>query len=605
MNETSSNEIKEQSEINIPTETSVQNEVKLPRELKTEETYDPRHKREIIKNIIIVFLAVLLVLTFCSNTIMNRSLPEITTERTSSGKLTERLRGSGLVMSNQTYEVTLTGNHTVDTIMVKNGKEVKKDDVLFTVGKGENAELTTAEEALAAMELEYQKALLAMPADYSSENQAIANARADLQAAITKRDNAAASQGDQQAAKDAYNSNKSELNYYTREQAKLQATISAIDSDEYSGAAPEYTGDLIRLKSDFENASADYNAAFGLYTQLVSGGNDEESSGGASQDMIDSAKADADAKEEVRDEARDAYEDAKYDLRNWLLSELSSAEDNVNYYTDLVNSYESSQTTGFSDLDMLEEDVKAKQRTLDDLITALNKTKASNDNESKISNLDLEAKKKEIEKQKSKIAKIKETSDITEVKSKYSGVVSSVNIKPGDETVPDTPLIEIDLADEGYTVQVSVPSDKAMKVKKGTAAEIVNNWNGKAEAVLTDIKNDTTANSRNKLLTFSITGDVTSGSFLDLSIPCGGGNFDAIVPKSAVRQDTDGFFVLTVRSKSSPLGNRYYAEKVAVEVLASDEVSSAVSGNVMNGDYVITASSKSIAPGDQVRIKDK
>lgn len=605
MNETSSNEIKEQSEINIPTETSVQNEVKLPRELKTEETYDPRHKREIIKNIIIVFLAVLLVLTFCSNTIMNRSLPEITTERTSSGKLTERLRGSGLVMSNQTYEVTLTGNHTVDTIMVKNGKEVKKDDVLFTVGKGENAELTTAEEALAAMELEYQKALLAMPADYSSENQAIANARADLQAAITKRDNAAASQGDQQAAKDAYNSNKSELNYYTREQAKLQATISAIDSDEYSGAAPEYTGDLIRLKSDFENASADYNAAFGLYTQLVSGGNDEESSGGASQDMIDSAKADADAKEEARDEARDAYEDAKYDLRNWLLSELSSAEDNVNYYTDLVNSYESSQTTGFSDLDMLEEDVKAKQRTLDDLITALNKTKASNDNESKISNLDLEAKKKEIEKQKSKIAKIKETSDITEVKSKYSGVVSSVNIKPGDETVPDTPLIEIDLADEGYTVQVSVPSDKAMKVKKGTAAEIVNNWNGKAEAVLTDIKNDTTANSRNKLLTFSITGDVTSGSFLDLSIPCGGGNFDAIVPKSAVRQDTDGFFVLTVRSKSSPLGNRYYAEKVAVEVLASDEVSSAVSGNVMNGDYVITASSKSIAPGDQVRIKDK
>ena len=605
MNETSSNEIKEQSEISIPTETSVQNEVKLPRELKTEETYDPRHKREIIKNIIIVFLAVLLVLTFCSNTIMNRSLPEITTERTSSGKLTERLRGSGLVMSNQTYEVTLTGNHTVDTIMVKNGKEVKKDDVLFTVGKGENAELTTAEEALAAMELEYQKALLAMPADYSSENQAIANARADLQAAITKRDNAAASQDDQQAAKDAYNSNKSELNYYTREQAKLQATISAIDSDEYSGAAPEYTGDLIRLKSDFENASADYNAAFGLYTQLVSGGNDEESSAGASQDMIDSAKADADAKEEARDEARDAYEDAKYDLRNWLLSELSSAEDNVNYYTDLVNSYESSQTTGFSDLDMLEEDVKAKQRTLDDLITALNKTKASNDNESKISNLDLEAKKKEIEKQKSKIAKIKETSDITEVKSKYSGVVSSVNIKPGDETVPDTPLIEIDLADEGYTVQVSVPSDKAMKVKKGTAAEIVNNWNGKAEAVLTDIKNDTAANSRNKLLTFSITGDVTSGSFLDLSIPCGGGNFDAIVPKSAVRQDTDGFFVLTVRSKSSPLGNRYYAEKVAVEVLASDEVSSAVSGNVMNGDYVITASSKSIAPGDQVRIKDK
>ena len=593
MNETASNEIKEQKEL------------KDPKDLKSEEIYDPRRKRDIIKKIIIVVLAVLLVLTFCSNTIMNRSLAEITTERTISGKLTERVRGSGLVMSNQTYDVTLTGNHTVDTIMVKNGKEVKKDDVLFTVGKGENADLTAAEEALSAMELEYQKALLAMPADYSSENQAIANARADLQAAITKRDNAAASQGDQQAAKDAYNSNKSEMNYYTRIQAKLQATISAIDSDEYSGAAPEYTGDLIRLKNDYENASADYNAAFGLYTQLASGGNDDEGSGSASQDMIDSAKADADEKEQIRDEARDAYDEAKYDLRSELISELESAEDNLNYYTDLVNSYEASQTTGFTDLDMLEEDIKAKQRTLDDLITALNKTKANNDNESKISNLDLEAKKKEIEKQKAKIAKLKETADITEIKSKYSGVVSSVNIKAGDETVPDMPLITIDLADEGYTVQVTVAADKAMKVKKGTAAEIVNNWTGKAEAVLTDIKNDTSANSRNKLLTFSVTGDVSSGSFLDLSIPCGGGSFDTIVPKSAVRQDNDGFFVLTVRSKSSPLGNRYYAEKVAVEVLASDEVSSAVSGNIMNGDYVITASSKSIAPGDQVRIKDK
>ncbi len=581
------------------------NEIKDPKDIKSPEERDPRRRREIIKNILIIFLAVLLVLTFCSNTIMNRSLAEITTERTSSGKLTERIRGSGIVESNQTYDVTLSGNYTVDTIMVKSGKEVKKDDVLFTVGKGENADLTAAEDALAALELDYQKALLAMPADYSSENQAIANARADLQAAINKRDNAAASQGDQQAAKDAYNNNKSELNYYTRMQSKLQATISAIDSDEYSGAAPEYTGDLIRLKSDYDTASADYNAAFSLYTQLLSGNDSEENPGGASQEVIDEAQADAEEKEAARNDARDAYESAKYDLRSWLLSELETAEYNVDYFTGLVNSYESSQTTGFTDLDMLEEDIKAKQRTLDDLITALNKTKASDDNASKITNLDLEAKKKEIEKQKEKIAKLKEKADTTEIKSKYSGVVSSINIKPGDETVPDMPLITIDLADEGYTVQVSVSSDKVMKVKKGTAAEIVNNWSGKAEAVLTDIKNESGANSRSKTLVFSVTGDVSSGSFLDLSIPCGSGSYDAIVPKSAVRQDNNGSFVLTVRSKSSPLGNRYYAEKVSVEVLASDEVSSAVSGNIMNGDFVITTSSRAIAPGDQVRMKDK
>lgn len=77
------------------------------------------------------------------------------------------------------------------------------------------------------------------------------------------------------------------------------------------------------------------------------------------------------------------------------------------------------------------------------------------------------------------------------------------------------------------------------------------------------------------------------------------------MPKNAVGHDRDGDFVLTVVSKSSPLGNRYYAERVSVEVLASDETSSAVSGSLGYGAYVITAASKPVEPKDQVRMKDK
>ena len=61
---------------------------------------------------------------------MNKSLPEISTERATSGKLTERVRGSGMVTSNQSYDVTVDGNKTVDTIMVKVGKEVQKGDTI-------------------------------------------------------------------------------------------------------------------------------------------------------------------------------------------------------------------------------------------------------------------------------------------------------------------------------------------------------------------------------------------------------------------------------------------------------------------------------------------
>ena len=603
-------------------------QIKDSEEIKiNKDKHNPLKRRDVIKTVLIIFLAILLILTFFSNTIMNKSLSQISTERTSSGKLTERLRGSGVVESNQSYGVTVDSNKTVDTVMVKAGKEVEKGDVLFTVGTGESEELTAAEDALNALKLEYQKAMLTPPADYTEENQAIKNARDDLAAAIAKRDNAIANQGGVQAAKDNYNNNKSQLNHYTKLETKLTAVISAIDTDSYAGAPAEYTGELISLQNIYTDAETEYNSAKNLYMALVSGGsiNDNNDMSGAdittresvepttdgtmspvvSAEEIEAAKANMEVKEAEMNTAKDNYDNAKYNLRTQYAAQLADAESNIDWYTAQINEYESNNTDNGMTIDDLEEDVKTKQRALEDLITALNKTMKDNDNQGKLTNLDIEAKKKEIERAEKKVEKLRKETETTEIKSKHSGIVSAVNIKAGDETVPDMELITIDIAEEGYTVQITVDAEKTKKIKKGTAAEVVNNWSGGIEAILTDIKNDTTAGSKNRILVFSVTGDVDSGSYIDLSIPCGSGNYDAIVPKSAVYEDKDGKFVLTVMSKSSPLGNRYYAQKVPVEIQASDELSSAVLGNIKNGDYVITAASKPVSPGDQVKMKDE
>lgn len=556
---------------------------------------DPKKRREIIKTILIIFLAVLLLLTFFSNTIMNRSLAEISTQSVSSGKLTERVRGSGMVESNQTYEVKVDGNKIVDTICVKTGQEVEKDTVLFTIGTGESPELTEAQAALDALELEYQKSLLVLPDDYSAENQAIKNAQEDLNAAITKRNNAAANQDSVQAALDQYNWNKAALEQKTAEQTKLQSTVSAIDMDDYSAAAVEYTGNLVSLYNAYTAAESDYNNAFSLYSQLISDGADASA-----------AKADTDAKAAVRDSARAAYEAEKSYIRAGLVDSMNAAESEINSLSAEIAAYEGSQQSGEGSMSLeeLNADVQSKQRALEDLVIALEKAKKENNLNSQISNLDVEAKKAEIERQQAKVDELKKDCETTEIRSKYSGIVSSINIKPGDTTVPEETIAVIDIASEGYTVQISVDGEKAKKIKTGTEAEVVNNWSGDVQAVLTEIKNDTTSGSKNRILVFDVTGDVDSGTNIDLSIPCGSGTYDAIVPKSAVFEDKNGKFVLTIRSKSSPLGNRYYAERVSVEVLASDETSSAVSGDISSGDYVITASSKPVSPNDQVRMKD-
>lgn len=557
------------------------------------ETKDPKKRREIVKNILIIFLALMLILTFFSNTIMNKSLAEITTESTSSGRLTERVRGSGMVEANQAYEVKIDGNRTVESINIKAGQKITAGDILFVVGSAESTELAEAQTALDSLELEYQKLLLTAPVNYSAENQAIKNAREDLNTAIAKRDAAITAEAGAQAALTQYNDNKTQLSAAMDNQTKLSNAVSAIDADDYSSAPVEYIGDLPALYGNYTKAAETYESAYALYAQALSDGTD-----------ITSVKTDADSKEVLMNTAKESYDNKKSEIRAELVSKYNSVSETVTSLTAAVSGYESQISEGGVSVADMELEVTAKQRALEDLIIALDIAKQQNDNADKLADLDVEAKKTEIAKQQKKVDKLKGKCELTEIKSEYSGVVRSVDVKPGDITVPDAPSAVIDIDSAGFTVKVTVDGEAANKVSIGTAAEVVNNWNGDATAVLSDIQNDVTGNSKNRVLVFDVTGDVDSGTYIDLSIPCGSDDYNAIVPKSAVFEDAGGKFVLTVVSKSSPLGNRYYAERVDVTVVASDETASAVIGGINYGDYVITASSKPVSPGDQVRMKD-
>ena len=59
---------------------------------------------------------------------------------------------------------------------------------------------------------------------------------------------------------------------------------------------------------------------------------------------------------------------------------------------------------------------------------------------------------------------------------------------------------------------------------------------------------------------------------------------------------------MTVQTRSSPLGNRYVATRVDVQVLASDDTNTAVSGGLVSYDYVITTSVGAADFGQLVRL---
>lgn len=116
-------------------------------------------RRDWVKNAAIIFLSVMLVLTFFSNTIMNYSLPEVATQYVQSGSITAKIRGTGTVEANDPYNVIVKESRVIASVAVKQGDTVEKDQVIYYLEDADSEELTKAESELEDLELSYMKGL--------------------------------------------------------------------------------------------------------------------------------------------------------------------------------------------------------------------------------------------------------------------------------------------------------------------------------------------------------------------------------------------------------------------------------------------------------------
>ena len=216
----------------------------------------------------------------------------------------------------------------------------------------------------------------------------------------------------------------------------------------------------------------------------------------------------------------------------------------------------------------------------------------------------MQAAKEAIDEQKKLVEELTVEADGQEITASVTGTVTAINVSAGVTAAAEQPIVEITVADRGYTVPISVTAEQARQVRVGDTAEITNYYWGDITATLENIASDPQSMGKNKMLIFRIEGEgVEAGTNLTLSIGQRSANYDCLVPNSAVRSDSNGSFVLVVEAKSSPLGNRYVATRADVQVLASDDTTSAVSG-LANGDFVITTSSKPLEAGQLVRLPD-
>ena len=606
-----------------------------------------------VKNVAIIFLAVMLVLTFFSNTIMNASLPEAAVQYVQSGSITTQIRGTGTITAKEVYEVKTTTSRKVQSVLVTKEQEVKVGDVLLILAAGEGTETDELKTQLETAKYSYQQKLINM----SGGGSEVTRAQEKLQEAIAARDAIAVNitAEDIELAKVRYEAAKE---YYQQLTYELEDAGGYVEGgkgdslkelgDAVNAAQLEYDSNCIRYKNEkyyIEDILAS-EAARQLYK-------DKQACAEAIADVFAASTGSL-------NDYFETYADSTFAERKALGLEFYIFDGNASYITNLPSQALAEIAKGYNaireardaltkaqdaynkavesmqpqnealnkqvteakrEMDALEaeykelSDKKTAYDTAKDNVVSCENALQTLLKTSKLDNLELSKMANEIAKLEAKLEELSggekdAEGNVTggQIVSEVNGVVKEINVTAGNNTDPATAVMTIEVPDRGYTVSMNVTNEQAQKVTIGDTAEISTGYWGSSglSGKLVGIRNNTSAGqSGGKQLVFDVTGsDITSGTQVSVSIGQRSQNYDTIVPNSALRSDSNGSFVLVIVAKSSPLGNRFVATRVDVTELAKDDVNTAVSGGLSAYDMVLTTATKPVEDGMLVRLPD-
>jgi len=504
-----------------------------------------KNRREWIKNIAIIFLAALLVLTFFSGTIRNRSLPEVAVSYAMPDSVSSGVRVSGTANAAKSYALIAPATRTVKTVLVRNGDEVAAGDVILELEDEESAELTEARQTLQKLEDDYQiEKLQATAADTKAETAAVTAAEAAYTLAarnLQSYNDSVASTPEYKALAAANRSLQSLKLWYGESYDTALAGVSAETAIAYY-AANVGVEDPAAMFSGEGRAFADLTADYAAYKSTVTA---------AAQGEVSAAE--------------------------WALQKAKAE------YTDAL-------TAADADLTDAKQALAAKQ--------------TENANGSKVAAIENAATEKEIALAREKVAKLEAESTDYTVTAKQAGMVSDLNVLAGDKLEADATICNIQLTDTGYTCEISLTAEQAARVQIGSSAGVSGYyWGDTPTAVVSSMRTDP-ATRGNKIVTLTLTGSIEPGGSYNFTLGERSSSYETVVPKSALHEDNTGTFVLVITNKSTPLGTNYYATRTDVKVLAQDDTKVAVSGDFTGWDYVVTSASAPISAGTQVRLSE-
>lgn len=402
--------------------------------------------RDWVKNAAIIFLSIMLVLTFFSNTIMNRSLPEVSTQAATSGSIVAKVRGTGTVVANGNYQEKAARTREIRAVMIKSGQQINAGDPMFILGEGDSEELEALQENLRQLQLSYQRSSINVPSfDYSLEEKKIKAAEKNVEDAKI---------AEAQAYQKLLDSTDQAALIAATERLEAAKTVWEQYSSAYNQVLADAKAGLNAAETVLSNAQTAFDNALITYPQYNDAKNKAEADRSEEEKLayencypletaLNNAKADKEAKlNALANVDSTDLDKAKAEMEK-RQSELDAIIGSAGSYTAAYEAAKTQRTTA--------------EDTLYNLRYELEQRKVSDEKSHQLAYLELGDIAAQIEKVKTKINELSGGEE-NQIVAKVSGTVQSVECTAGSTVQEGSVLCTIEVPDMGYTLSFSVTS---------------------------------------------------------------------------------------------------------------------------------------------------
>ena len=583
-------------------------------------------RRSRVVKAMVAFVAVLALLTFFSNTLMNLTIPKVMGAYASRGNLSYSNSARGTITVENQTEVKGLEGRTVDQVKVTNYDTVQAGDTILTLKPIEESEdLQSKKDRLKQLERDAEyDSRTDNTTDFTSYYDSINMAKATLSDA---EDTLYAVQN-----KDAVEEeNKQIINEESVKEVSLKATVTE---------AAKTVEDIQKQIDAIDASIAPLQAQIDVYTALGTptptprpdapettepAATEPETPvpEGATATPTPSPSPAPAYDEDGLDPTSPTYEMEKLmlkireyeDQKTALESQLESAKTRLDEASAELAECQGKIKDAQAEIDALKQlpseaaaqnavttarnAVNTAQKALSDAQTAAGIT------EDKARDT-AEDREEEIAKLKKQIEELEKQAKVTEIKAPVGGYIYNIAVASGDALTAKTFVTYIiPETDRVCSVSFKFSSQAAQSIRVGMDLEITSGFI--QGCTVQSIKPDPDNPRANKIVKCMVEGnDAWPGEEITVNAGRGNDNYKCVVPSSAVSEDNNGHFIYVIVGSSTPLGDKYTVKRVDVSIEATDGAATAIKGEGLDkyDVMIVVRAEKPLEDGQRVRLED-